>query len=56
MHDYTVVGDYALWMRGNTLEYMTRMAKPARPMNNWRLNIQIHYALATQFCTSRKCL
>ena len=27
MHDYTVVGDYALWMRGNTLEYMTRVAE-----------------------------
>src|SRR5215813_12357526 len=23
-HDYTVLGDYALWMRGNTLEYLAR--------------------------------
>lgn len=27
LHDYTVIGDYALWMRGNTLEYMTRNAE-----------------------------
>ncbi|HJZ81264.1 MAG TPA: transglycosylase SLT domain-containing protein [Pyrinomonadaceae bacterium] len=26
-HDYTVLGDYALWMRGNTLEYLTRNAE-----------------------------
>ena len=24
--EYTALGDYALWMRGNTLEYMTRNA------------------------------
>ena len=27
LHDYTVIGDYALWMRGNTLEFMTRNAE-----------------------------
>src|SRR5262245_4399352 len=26
-HDYTVIGDYALLMRGNTLEFMTRNAE-----------------------------
>lgn len=26
-HDYTVIGDYALWMRGNTLEYVNRNAE-----------------------------
>ena len=24
IHDYTVIGDYALWMRGDTLEYASR--------------------------------
>src|SRR5215510_12366190 len=27
LHDYTVIGDYALWMRGNTLENLTRYAE-----------------------------
>jgi len=26
-HDYTVIGDYALWMRGNTLEFLNRNAE-----------------------------
>ena len=27
LRDYTVLGDYALWMRGNTLEFMNRHAE-----------------------------
>src|SRR4029434_1481895 len=27
LRDYTVIGDYALWMRGNTLEFLNRNAE-----------------------------